>query len=92
MPSAMNRRGFLASLGMLVGGLVLEEAIPFNRVWSVPSNVVVRTSPFTTLAQYPVVYYDRKALEALRRNLVLPTSSTYFPGPPEDRTWRHAKF
>jgi hypothetical protein len=33
----LNRRGFL---GML-GGLALSEAIPFNRVWSFPKNIVI---------------------------------------------------
>ena len=36
----MNRRGFIKSLGFLVGGITLNEAIPFGRVWSFPSNIV----------------------------------------------------
>lgn len=40
----MNRRSFLAGLSALVGGIALEQAIPFNRVWSFPKQIVVRTS------------------------------------------------
>jgi len=35
----MNRRGFLAGLGALIGGIAIEEAIPFGRVWSFPKEV-----------------------------------------------------
>lgn len=38
---AMNRRGFLQVLGIAVGGIALEQAIPFNRVWSFPKNIVI---------------------------------------------------
>lgn len=37
----MNRRSFLRSLGAAVAGISLGEAIPFNRVWSFPSKIVV---------------------------------------------------
>ena len=37
----MNRRGFLAGLGALIGGIAIEKAIPFNRVWSFPKNIVI---------------------------------------------------
>lgn len=35
----MNRRDLFKGLVALVGGCVLEEAIPFGRVWSFPSKV-----------------------------------------------------
>lgn len=34
----MNRRGFLKLFG-LAGGILIGEAIPFNRVWSFPTEV-----------------------------------------------------
>lgn len=37
----MNRRGFLSALGALVGGLVIEQAIPLGRIWSFPSKIVI---------------------------------------------------
>lgn len=37
----MNRRNFITSIGALVGGLALDKAIPFNRVWSFPSKIVI---------------------------------------------------
>lgn len=37
----MNRRGFLKALGVGVAGIALKEAIPFNRVWSFPKNIVI---------------------------------------------------
>lgn len=35
----MNRRSFLSGLGALVGGLALEQAVPFGRVWSFPTDL-----------------------------------------------------
>lgn len=35
----MNRRSFLAGLGVLIGGVAVDQAIPFNRVWSFPSEI-----------------------------------------------------
>jgi len=40
----MERRGFLKALGMLAGGIALEQAIPFGRVWSFPSKIVIPES------------------------------------------------
>jgi hypothetical protein len=37
----MDRRGFLKLLGAGVGGLALDQAIPFNRVWSFPKKIVI---------------------------------------------------
>lgn len=68
----MNRRGFLAGLGALVGGLALEEAIPLGRVWSFPSQIVVPKYEELVgnglgLCNYMnAVYYDKAALDALR--------------------------
>lgn len=44
----MDRRNFIFGLGALVGGLVIEQAIPLGRVWSFP----------TTLAGVPLTYDD----------------------------------
>jgi hypothetical protein len=35
----MNRRGFLKFLALGTGALALEQAIPFNRVWSFPKDI-----------------------------------------------------
>ena len=37
----MNRRSFLSGLAALVGGVAIEQAIPFGRVWSFPKNIVI---------------------------------------------------
>lgn len=37
----MNRRELFKSLGLTLGGIALEQAIPLNRVWSFPSKIVV---------------------------------------------------
>lgn len=37
----MNRRGFLRSIGLGIGGIALEQAIPLGRVWSFPKKIVV---------------------------------------------------
>lgn len=35
----MNRRAFLSGIGALVGGIAIEKAIPFGRVWSFPKEI-----------------------------------------------------
>jgi hypothetical protein len=37
----MNRRGFLQGLGAMISGIAIEKAIPFNRVWSFPKEIVI---------------------------------------------------
>jgi hypothetical protein len=37
----MNRRGFISLLGAGAAGLALDRAIPFNRVWSFPKEIVI---------------------------------------------------
>jgi hypothetical protein len=36
-----DRRTFLKGIGTLVGGIAIEKAIPFNRVWSFPSVIKI---------------------------------------------------
>lgn len=40
----MNRRNFLSLLSSGVAGIALKEAIPFNRVWSFPKQIVIANS------------------------------------------------
>lgn len=35
----MNRRRFLLSIGTLIGGIAIEQAVPFGRVYSFPSII-----------------------------------------------------
>jgi hypothetical protein len=44
----MNRRSFFKCLGAGAATLALSEAIPFGRVWSFPSKIVVPENPFLT--------------------------------------------
>jgi hypothetical protein len=37
----MKRRAFLQLLTAGIGGIALEQAIPFNRVWSFPSKILI---------------------------------------------------
>lgn len=37
----IQRRNFLTGLAVLVSGIALEQAIPFNRVWSFPKEIRV---------------------------------------------------
>lgn len=39
----MDRRGFLKMFSAGAAGLALEQAIPFGRVWSFPSKIVIPT-------------------------------------------------
>lgn len=40
----MNRRNFLSLLGASMAGIALDQAIPFNRVWSFPKEIVLSNS------------------------------------------------
>ena len=48
----MNRRGFLAFLPALVGGVAVSQAIPFNRVWSFPSKIVLSKPKYEVGVDY----------------------------------------
>ena len=37
----VSRRGFIGLFGAAAAGVLLEEAIPFGRVWSFPKNIVI---------------------------------------------------
>lgn len=41
----MDRRSFLKGLGLIVGGVAINEAIPFNRVWSFPKEIKINKFP-----------------------------------------------
>ncbi len=62
----MNRRSFLAGLGALIGGIAIEEAIPFGRVWSFPKSIVI-AKPANSLLNIEMVTLE--ALKILARNL-----------------------
>ncbi len=59
----MNRRGFLAGLGALVGGVLLDKAVPFGRVWSFPSEIKC-----LNVSNAATVYYNKQALDMLAKN------------------------
>ena len=64
----MNRRGFFKALGAVVGGIALEQAIPFNRVWSFPKNIVIAQPKViqATIGQYyDYMTFSNLALAAL---------------------------
>lgn len=71
----MNRRSFLRSLGAAVAGIALGEAIPFNRVWSFPSKIVVPvagevivgTTNFGPFLTIPMI--TQECLRILKENL-----------------------
>jgi hypothetical protein len=65
----MNRRSFLSLLGMSVGGLALEQAIPFNRVWSFPKKIVIPSTEELTFRDEMFLYLElmqsyRRAIQA----------------------------
>lgn len=66
----MNRRGFL---GLLAGvaGIALDQAIPFNRVWSFPSEIVV--PPLAGLA-FKIHWYTPGEVEELYRKVKIGTT------------------
>jgi hypothetical protein len=64
--SGLSRRGFLSGLTALVGGIALEQAIPFGRVWSFPSKIVIPQGIALNLEQvneaHPVLYQPKNEL------------------------------
>ena len=71
----INRRGFLKGLGILVGGMALEEAIPLGRVWSFPSRVIpaggflVPENSASDMSRLATIYYNKAALDKLAMQL-----------------------
>lgn len=63
----LSRRGFLSGLGALVGGIAIEQAIPFGRVWSFPKEVKCLNA-VTTVPHMATMYYDKMALSRLVEN------------------------
>lgn len=55
----MNRRGFLQMLGVSVGGIAVEQAIPFNRVWSFPKNIIIPQPASVRFLQAWDIYESR---------------------------------
>jgi hypothetical protein len=41
----VNRRHFLGLFGLGVAGIALDQAIPFNRVWSFPKEIKIAFFP-----------------------------------------------
>ena len=61
----MNRRDFFKSLGLVIGGVAVEQAIPLGRVWSFPTNIVIApTNKFLDTN-----WVAMKCLELLHKNL-----------------------
>jgi hypothetical protein len=46
----MDRRGFLRLLGSAAIGAAVQEAIPFNRVWSFPK--AIKIVPYASVESY----------------------------------------
>jgi hypothetical protein len=72
----MNRRSFFRFLGAAAATLALSEAIPFGRVWSFPSKIVVPETGnrFVTHAEVMTEFlrvYAAKLDEHLRRDAEL---------------------
>jgi hypothetical protein len=47
----VDRRGFFKLFGLGIGGIALEQAIPFNRVWSFPTKIMLPVHPFDFRAE-----------------------------------------
>lgn len=74
----MDRRGFLKGLGLVIGGVALEQAVPLGRVWSFPAKIVplnIGLSGVNQLWIWPIpdtaIYYDPVAISTLKHNLPL---------------------
>lgn len=63
----MDRRNFLKSLGALVGGIALEQAVPFGRVYSFPKELkCLNANEYLNNASLRIasIYYDQAAVRA----------------------------
>jgi hypothetical protein len=81
----MNRRGFLQLLTGGIAAIAAEQVIPLGRVWSFPSKIIIpkplvipTRSGFVldeikrvSLSHLATIYYDRKALDALKNNYII---------------------
>jgi hypothetical protein len=73
----MDRRGFLKLFGMATAGLALKEAIPFGRVWSFPSAIVIPT--IEEYADLTIPHYTKEALSILRHKFRFEPDPLYLP-------------
>lgn len=60
----VSRRGFLQMLGLAVGGIALEQAIPLGRVWSFPSKIAI--GPVLDEFGNPLLSVELITMETLR--------------------------
>jgi hypothetical protein len=67
----MNRRNFLSLFGAGVAGIALEQAIPFARVWSFPTEIVVPSFPPTGNTFPRMEWVTMELLEKLKSNLTI---------------------
>jgi hypothetical protein len=66
----MNRRTFIGSLLGAAAGLVLEEAIPFNRVWFFPQKIrLANIGVDWASGSDRTVWYSPEAIETLKSKL-----------------------
>ena len=86
----ITRRGFLQSLGLVVGGVAIAEAIPLGRVWSFPSQIVVARAGYLNLDDFIGRYLEPAMAKLLNQmatqhsvtisqNSLLHTSPTFWP-------------
>jgi len=76
----VSRRGFLFGLGALVSANIVEEVIPFNRVWSFPQKIrianIAETEAITGNKLLTIGMITWEALAVLQKEL---TFTKYFP-------------
>lgn len=65
----MDRRSFLQKLGLLVGGVALEQAIPLNRVWSFPTVIKYGEPVIYPELALTVKWITTESLRLLEANL-----------------------
>lgn len=83
----MNRRNFLTGLATLIGGVAIESAIPFNRVYSFPSNIVIPSSTYNTYlyGSDAIVFYKKDWMEKLKQQFILTNFSSIKPLPKTEK-------
>lgn len=67
----MDRRGFLRSIGLGIGGIALEQAIPLGRVWSFPKKIVVPVRLDSRIDELLLRYWLPHTKRMLEQDVIL---------------------
>lgn len=80
----MNRRKFFNLIVLGAGGILLDQAIPFNRVWSFPKRIV--------LAGFDPAYGESRTAYLYRTGEMGQMESIFWQLRARDESWADFKY